>query len=38
VNALMNFQVPLNAANLSSGYTTGRLSSSVQFHRVSYFI
>jgi hypothetical protein len=35
VNAVMNFWVPENAGKLSSGYTTGGLSSSSQLHRVS---
>jgi hypothetical protein len=35
VNAVMNFQVQKNARKLSSDYTTGGLSSSVQLHRVS---
>jgi hypothetical protein len=32
----MNLRVPLNAGKLSCGLTTGDLSSSAQFHRVSY--
>jgi hypothetical protein len=35
VNVVMNLQVPRNDGKLSSGYTIGGLSSSVQFHRVS---
>jgi hypothetical protein len=34
VNAAMNFQVPSNAGKLSSGLTTGGLSSSAQLHIV----
>jgi hypothetical protein len=34
VNAVMNLGVPQNARKLSSGFTTGGLSSSSQFHRV----
>jgi hypothetical protein len=30
-----NLRVPKNAGRLSSGYTTGSLSSSAQLHRVS---
>jgi hypothetical protein len=40
VNSVMNFRVP-NAGKLSSGYTTGGLSSSAQLHRcsiVSYYV
>jgi hypothetical protein len=33
VNAVMNLRVPLNSGKLSSHYTTGGLSSSVQCHR-----
>jgi hypothetical protein len=35
VNVVMNLQVPYNAAKLLSGYMTGGLSNSSQFHRVS---
>jgi hypothetical protein len=35
VNWVMNFRVPQNAGKLSSGLTTGVLSSSAQLHRVS---
>jgi hypothetical protein len=35
VNAVMNLQVPYDAGKLSSGYTTGGLSSSAQIHTVS---
>jgi hypothetical protein len=35
VNAVMNLWVPLNAGKLSSGFTTGGLSSSAQLHRIS---
>jgi hypothetical protein len=35
VNAEMNFRVPYTAWKLSSGYTTGGLSSSTQLQRVS---
>jgi hypothetical protein len=35
VNAVMNFKDLQNAVKLSSVYTTGGLSSSAQFHRVS---
>jgi hypothetical protein len=35
VNAVMNLRVPYNAGNLPSGFTTGGLSSSPQFYRVS---
>jgi hypothetical protein len=35
VNAVMNLRVPLNARKLSSGLTTGGLSSSAQLHTVS---
>jgi hypothetical protein len=35
INVAMNLRVPLNAGKLSSGYTTGGLSSSVQLHTVS---
>jgi hypothetical protein len=34
VNAVMNFRFPLNAWELSSGFTTGGLSSSAQLRRV----
>jgi hypothetical protein len=34
VNAVMNLQVPQNAGNLSSSYTTGGLSSCAQFNKV----
>jgi hypothetical protein len=36
VNAVMNFRVLYNAGKLSSGYIIGGLSSSSQFHRVSF--
>jgi hypothetical protein len=36
VNPVMNLRVPQNAGKLSSGYTIGGLSSSAQFHRVSF--
>jgi hypothetical protein len=36
VNAVMNLRVPGNAGKLSSDFTTGGLSSSAQFHRVSW--
>jgi hypothetical protein len=35
VNAVMNLRVPYNAGKLSSGLTTGGLSSSAQLHRVN---
>jgi hypothetical protein len=35
VNAVMSLWVPQNAGKLSSGLTTGGLSSSAQLHRVS---
>jgi hypothetical protein len=35
VNAAMNFRVPYNSGNLSSGFTTGGLFSSGQLHIVS---
>jgi hypothetical protein len=35
VNAVMNLRVPLSAGKLSSGCTTGGLSSGAQLHRVS---
>jgi hypothetical protein len=35
VNSVMNLRGPCNAGKLSSGYTTGGLSSSAQLHRVS---
>jgi hypothetical protein len=38
VNAVMNLRVPYNARKLSSGFTTGCLSSSAQLHRVSWFV
>jgi hypothetical protein len=34
-NAVINLRVPYNAGKLSSGFTTGVLSSSAQLHRVS---
>jgi hypothetical protein len=34
VNVIMNLRVPSNAGKLSSGFTTGGLSSSAQIHRV----
>jgi hypothetical protein len=36
VNAVMNLRFPYNARKLSSGCTTGGLSSSAQLHRVSF--
>jgi hypothetical protein len=35
VNSVLNLRVPYNAGKLSSGLTTGGLSSSAQLHRVS---
>jgi hypothetical protein len=35
VNSVLNLRVPCNAGELSSGLTSGGLSSSVQLHRVS---
>jgi hypothetical protein len=35
VNSVLNLRVPKNAGKLSSGYITGGLSCSSQFHRVS---
>jgi hypothetical protein len=35
VNAVINLRVPLKAGKLSSGFTTGGLSSSAQFHSIS---
>jgi hypothetical protein len=35
VNSILNFQVPQNAENLSSGRTTGGLSCSTQLNLVS---
>jgi hypothetical protein len=35
VNAVMNLRAPYNSGKLSSGFTTGCLSSSAQLHRVS---
>jgi hypothetical protein len=35
VNSVLNLRVPQNAGKLSSGLTTGSLSSSSQLHRVS---
>jgi hypothetical protein len=35
LNSVLNLQVPSNAGKLSSGLTTGDLSSSAQLHRVS---
>jgi hypothetical protein len=34
-NAVMNLRIPYNAGKLSSGYTTGNLSSRAQLPRVS---
>jgi hypothetical protein len=34
LNSVMNVRVPKNCGKLSSGYTTGGLSSSAQLHRV----
>jgi hypothetical protein len=38
VNSGLNLRVPLNAGKLSSGLTTGGLSSSAQLHRVSFLL
>jgi hypothetical protein len=38
VNSVMNFRVPQNVGKMSSGFTTGGLSSSAQLHRVSYHV
>jgi hypothetical protein len=38
VNAVMNLRAPWNAGKLSSGFTTGGLSSSAQLHRVSLLV
>jgi hypothetical protein len=38
VSAIINPRIPQNTGKLSSGYTTGGLSSSAQFHRISYHI
>jgi hypothetical protein len=38
LNVLMNFVIPQSAGKLSSGYTTGALSSNVQLRRVSYLL
>jgi hypothetical protein len=38
VNTVMTLLVPSNAANLSSDYIIGGLSSSSQFDRVSYTV
>jgi hypothetical protein len=38
VNVVMNLRVPLNAGKLSSGFTTGGLSSSAQLHRVGWLV
>jgi hypothetical protein len=35
VNSVLNLRVPLNAGKISSGLTSGGLSSSVQLHIVS---
>jgi hypothetical protein len=35
VNSVLNLRVPWNAGKLSSGLTTGVLSSIAQLHRVS---
>jgi hypothetical protein len=35
INSVLNLQVPQNAGNLLTGYTTNCLSSSAQLHRVS---
>jgi hypothetical protein len=35
VNSVLNLRVPRNAGKLSSGLTTGGVSGSAQFHRVS---
>jgi hypothetical protein len=35
-NSVMNLRIPYNAGKLSSGFTTGGLSSSAQLHRVSF--
>jgi hypothetical protein len=36
VCVVMNLWAPLNAEKLSSGFTTGGLTSSAELHRVSY--
>jgi hypothetical protein len=36
VNAVMNLRVPYSASILSSGFTTGVTSISVEFNTVSY--
>jgi hypothetical protein len=38
VNAVMNLRVPHNAGKLSSGFTTGGLTSIAQLHTVSYSV
>jgi hypothetical protein len=38
VNAVINLRVPINSWKLSSGYIIGGVSSSSQFHRVSWLV
>jgi hypothetical protein len=38
LNSVLNFRVPYNTGKLSSGLTTGGLSSSAQLHGVSYYM
>jgi hypothetical protein len=38
VNWVTNLRIPQHAGKLSSGYTTGSLSSSAQLHRVSWLL
>jgi hypothetical protein len=38
VNAIMKLRILQNAGKLSCGYKIGGISSSVQFHRVSYLV
>jgi hypothetical protein len=38
VNRIMKVRVTEIAGTLSSGYTTGELSSSAQLHKVSYLV
>jgi hypothetical protein len=35
VNSVLNLRIPQNSGKLSSGLTSGGLSSSAQLHRVS---